>query len=370
MVTGAALAPRKKWQDAVMLTKYVSPLLTLLCCCTTALAETPPLPYAGVWVGTLGKNKVQVCFTNDRDSNYFDLHHQRGITLRLREGDDSPRSWEEKVRDPKTFEEQTSGVWQLHPPQGKTLQGVWTSSRTHEKRPLQLQQLAKLDNTECGPVFYAPLINAMTFKTGTLPFEDKVLKSITTPTSTAFEVPVTTANSAKLNAFIKKWLEQQVVESYQCKTNGGEDWAASLTPVLWTNRWLAVQDLMPETYCGGAHGSYNISYATFDTTTGQRQNVWLWVSKQADGGDLTASGNKTTKLRKLIEKRNPGRAEGCDDSFWLGEPHPTKSGLVFSTSYYHAARNCNNDVVITYKDLAPFLTPAGKAAVQSIVQGE
>lgn len=86
---------------------------------------------------------------------------------------------------------------------------------------------------------------------------------------------------------------------------------------------------------------------------------------------LRSWGNQDEKpvgLRRLIEKRNP--RDDCDALFWLGQPYPTAKGMVFPTSYSHAARACDDEVVIPYKDLMPFLTPAGKAAVQSILAGE
>lgn len=341
-----------------------------------AWAQQPPkLPYAGTWKGTLGKNQVMVCF-NDLDGQYYYLRHKQGIFLQREEQGDE---WHENVRS--AGQNTETGIWKPRQAGKGEIRGVWVNPATREELPLALHRVEGTDrNYGCGPAFYQPIVEAVQFKYSA---GSGGMRAITAGTAEAFELPESTRNAKKINAFILGWMKGVAIESYECEMGGGEPMEKTLSLVFQSSDWLVMRDAMPDTYCGGAHPDFSISYLTFDLNTGETINPWSWLkdgdqSYGDDAGDEdeeeNGNGNgeqgaktparKQPSFRQLINKLNP--REDCGAPMYLSTPYPTASGLVFPTGYSHAERACGDEVQVSYQDLRPFLSPAGKKAVRSI----
>ncbi len=350
-------------------------LILLLLVPSLAWAQQPPkLPYAGTWKGTVGKNHVMVCF-NDLDGQYYYLRHKQGIFLQREE---QGEEWREVTRS--AGESKETGIWKLRQTGKSELRGVWVNPATKEELPLALRLVETLDrNYGCSPAFYQPIVEAVQFKYSA---GSGGMRAIKTDTAEAFELPESVRNAKKINAFIVGWMKGVAIESYECEMGGGERMEKTLELVFQSGDWLVLRDAMPDTYCGGAHPDWSITYLTFDLSTGKTINPWSWLkdgeqSYVENAGDEDedgkGNGNESGKTRarkppsftQLINKLNP-RAEDCGAPMYLSPPYPTANGLVFRTGYSHAARACEDEVQVSYKDLQPFLSPAGKRALKSI----
>lgn len=336
--------------------------LTLLC----TESDAAELPYKGTWSGTIGKNKVQVCFADEWSAQYYYLSHKKSIGLARNEKDTGFKEWKESVRNQKTFIDEVTGVWKINQVTQDKLQGLWINPDNQKSLDINLSHLST-PKEGCDALYYAPMEQAIKYGTGK--FENKAYKTIKTDAGETFEVPESIKSSKNLNVFIKSWLTEQTVESDECQKNGGEWQGTELHPIFWTENWLVMESVLPDTYCGGAHGNSAFTYHVFNLDAGKEINVWTWL----EDGEKSQSENdagKKTALRLLIEQANSREDCKDDNSFFLGMPHPAKKGLVFNTSHAHVDRACDDEVVINYQDLTPFLTTQGKTAVQSIMQAD
>ena len=348
--------------------KVLFTLIFLLCfigdlgiSATEAQTSNEKLTVEGVWSGTIGANKVQVCFNGSNESVYYYLRHKAGVRLEQPEEKSNGLLWLEKVHDAKSWDWKTTGTWKLNPPLGNSVSGEWVG--LDKSLPIQLRLLSRNTTYSCADSFYAPIISAIHPKFGSAVINGRPIRTIETDSGNAFIVPDDAQNSKLINRFTQSWIESQAIESFNCRLNGGGGWHKELTIQSWTHSWLILQDLLPDTYCGGAHGGWSIGKVIIDVQTGKFTNSWLWFTSNTNGIDNDTNA-RSIRLRKLILKRNP-RAD-CDDPMFLRHPFPTNAGMAFPTGYSHASRACEDEVVIAYKELTPFLTQLGRAAIQSL----
>lgn len=344
--------------------------LSVILCANLSAAE---IPYSGTWSGTIGKAKVQVYFSGDGyGSQYYYLKHKQGISLEINEQNKDTNEWKESIRRLETsWDWKSTGIWKLNNITSAHLQGVWINPDTQEQLPIDLKLLAVIkkntDGSEDTSAFYAPIMNSLNYRYGTAKLGDIEYKTIKTDSGVAFELPATMKNVQKLNKHAREWIDGQAVDSYDCQLNGGGGWERSLTPQFLLGNFLVIEDNLPDTFCGGAHGTWSHTHIVYDLNKGDFVDTRSWI-KDFEKASYGNNEGKT-KFRELIESLN-SRSEEDNNYFSLDAPYPTKEGLVFFTSHPYVTRACDEDISISYKDLAPYLTPAGKKAVLSITQGK
>jgi hypothetical protein len=186
----------------------------------------------------------------------------------------------------------------------------------------------------------------------------------------------------RLNALLAKPLPQSgaskpaayvVCLMWQAGSSGDDgDYADTLAPALISRRWLVTQEITNST-CGGAHPNAETDWRVFDRTTGDAIDAWSWFTADAavrSTDDPTLAPSVSPKLHAFLAARWPGKGE-CKDvlqgqDYW--DVHPTRKGLAFWPQFPHVVFACSEDVVVPYRDLAPFLNPKGRAAIASIVE--
>ena len=191
---------------------------------------------------------------------------------------------------------------------------------------------------------------------------------------TSFEVPPATPHADRLNRWALEWLRKQAVVALECnsaKGGAGEPLGSWLKPILWTQAFLVLEDGLPDTYCGGAHGNASLLRHTWSLPQGRLVNTWTWLR----GGNkaLVAHANRNGEtirsgLFRLIVREHPRNQPGDDcgdvmDAMHVDAPHPTAEGLVFGTTFFHAMRACNEDVRLSWKQVGPYLSQDGRAAM-------
>ncbi len=335
---------------------------TVFLCAELAAAEPP---YNGTWNGTIGSAKVQVYFSEDGGQYYY-LKHKEGIRLERNKDSDE---WKESIRRMQiSWDWKTTGTWKLNHIAADHLQGIWTSPDTGEQLPIDLKFAAAVKKNNEGiedmSAFYAPLLNSLQYSYKTGKFNDSGYKSIETEAGTAFELSSADKKTAKLNEYIQSWLKEQAMAAYGCKMDGGENWQRTLTPQYILGNFLVIEDNLPDTFCGGAHGTWSHTHLVYDLNKGDFADTRSWI-KDFEKTSFGDSEGKT-KFREFIESLN-SRSEEDNNYFSLDAPYPTKEGLVFFTSHPYVSRACDEDILVPYKDLGPYLTPAGKKALSSFV---
>ena len=358
---------RRRWQVACA---------AAVMACATIAAAADELPFAGVWTGTIGDSRVQVCFSA-LEAHYYYLRHLRGIPLRRNEQATGYSEWEETLPGPAAGGE-VSGRWTLSSATNRVMEGAWTTPDGARRLPIKLTKIADLATDQgpasserypCGDAFYRPLEQALRYTHQPGRFRGVPYRVIKTRYGDAFELPASAPAATAFNRFVRSWLASQLVSAYGCTMGGGEEWHKELKPIVWTSRFLVVEDRLPDTFCGGAHSNWMVEHHTFDLTTGGRVDTWSWIQ----GGNKTLApalyDHRPSALRGLLEKLNP--RQDCrenDGSMYFNAPYPTKSGLVFRSMYPHVVRACEDEILVSYKRLAPYLTSAGRAAAAEMAK--
>lgn len=358
---------------------------------TLARAEAP-VP-TGAWKGTVGQAAVMVCFAEAGESGYYYLRHKRGIHLwpSGEEGNDSQsaeaiaKAWrsgrfELDERVPTTgSDDKVSGHWQLEAKSPTEVTGTWTAPGGGKKAPISLRKVtgaapqAPTYSGACEPAYYEPIRAAIQLKYQPAQFDGHAYREVSSEEATSMEVPASVPHAGEFNRHALEWLRDQSAIAYDCNTGrsdggGGEPIGSSLKPVVWTPQFLVLQDSTPEIFCGGAHGSSSLSYATWSFERGRLVDTWDWV--QGGQKSLVAHAGAqgrpiTSGLFRLIARAHPRNAEGDDckdvlDQMSVLAPYPTSQGLVFPTDFFHAMRACNDEVTISWKQVAPYLSAEGR----------
>jgi hypothetical protein len=366
---------------------------TLLLACTllcTLGAAAEPQTLAGVWQGHIGKAAVMVCVTPSGRAEYYYLKHQVGLPLHFAGETDPERSqqqlgeslsgerWalDEMQLTPRWEPPQVNGHWSLNAEEKDTLHGRWTDLAGKRDATIHLTRLANAEaqrGDECPPVFYAPLGTGVPLKRSPARFQEHPYVEVRSPQATGMEVPADTPHAKRINRWAEGWLASQSGIAYECQMQRGAvepPLGSRLSPVTWNRHFLVLQDAMPDTYCGGAHGSFSIDHITWSLDLGQTIDIWSWLKngQKSIESQKSADGEpRPSALMELIQKHHPSNTKGDDcadvmNSVNVSDPYPTDAGLVFPTTFFHAMRACGDDVHLSWKQLAPHLSPAGQAA--------
>lgn len=300
------------------------------------------VPYSGVWAGTIGAERVRVCFSTSNVSQYYYIKHLRDIRLMSKTDSTNPVSeWQEVVSGGAT--KKVSGIWKFNEKVlNDSLSGAWYSPQGNRKLAISLSKVADLKNQSCGAEYNVPM---------------EGLTSEEVRKWNVFFLPLTYKGAPQFNAYVRSWVLEKAGEAYACQSGFGNEANFEFNTLPdWTDKVFVVREMQFDVYCGGAHNSAYTEYRTFDPQTGDKVDGWTWIraEKESTRGD--------SPLQTLIEELYRGAAsEDCPDGFDVRPPYPTKKGFEFPTNFGWASRVCDSTVLIPYEKLTPYLTAEGKA---------
>ena len=358
---------------------------TLLATAAIAAPATAPLAYQGTWKGSIGSQPVMVCLS-PLAAQYYHLQQRRGLWLEASSGSShalrqalhtGQLALTEKVHEAGSFELRPLAHWQLEPDTQGGLHGTWRDLASSKKLPIQLQRLptseqgAPQEDAACDASFYRPIQEAHAVQSHPRQHQGRPYQELRTPVARALQLPGNSPGIVALNAYAHQWLGEQALQDYECTRMGGSTWDRALEPLFWTDSTLVLRDFTPEVYCGGAHNFSSVSYLTWNLNTGTPIMVWDWLQggAKAAAPQHNPSGDAIrTPLRVLLEKHDPRNAPADDcaedaEYMEMAQPYPTPQGLVFDTQHSHAMRACNDSISLSWRQLQPLLTPAGKEAM-------
>lgn len=353
-------------------------------------ADTP----TGAWKGSIGQAQVMVCFSEYRQAQYYYLRHRQNIPLMApqaaKDPGDNPQaiaqSWQagdyrlDELVPGANGESRVSGRWLLKATSPTQITGTWTAPEQGKTLPISLRKAASVGPREtggdCEPAYYEPILAAIRLKREPADIGGHPYQTVSSEEATTLQVPADLPHAKALNQFAMQWLRNQSVLAYDCSAgrgsrgfgSSGEPIGSTLTPVLWTDDYLVLQDSMPEIYCGGAHGASSLSYLVWSWAQGRPTDTWAWL----EGGEKSLVAHASKKgqpiksgLFRLITKLHPRNAEGDQcrevlDMMGIAAPYPTARGLVFNTSFFHAMRACDDQVTLEWKQLMPYLSAEGR----------
>jgi hypothetical protein len=213
--------------------------------------------------------------------------------------------------------------------------------------------------------------------------------------------------AAAINAWLAKELNEQISAWYGCPTESEQEsarqsqngepqagtrkkdekpvYSASVEILFWNDKWISFAS-RSQGDCGGAHPFSGFSYSTWDLATGKAVNLWRWIknSKKPDGLPeydghyinyvAPAALNKiitrrAVKQRLAFNPKEASEGNNCLASIRENSEYKIRlslRGLVFTQSFPHVILACTDNIEVSYRELAPFLSAQGKAAVAAL----
>lgn len=349
-----------------------------------ALALTAPAQGApawhGVWQGTVGKLPVRACL-QERSETYSNGSYYYVARLRpiaLSHEDDG--SWSE---------ENDSGRWTVAASGGGRLTGTWRGGGKSLPIALARVPIAANEEDPCGSTaFIAPRLRPAKIVAAPARYQAFAYTQLLYEVGpgfpeveiASFSYPPTRPGDAAINAALR--LDPAKPESEadyvgcmkMALASGGRDgdFNFAYTPELVTSEYLSVA-ANNGGFCGGAHPDESQWHVLFDRVSGRKIDLAGWLTARAivpGGGEGGTSIRRITPaLRALALKHFPfGRGEDADcreaiagEDYW--EIALTRKGIAFTPSLPHVIQACEDAAEVPFADLAPFLSPPGRAGI-------
>lgn len=365
-----------RWLTALLVVALSSPAL--------AQEEEPKPDWVGVWEGTIGRYPVIACldtrYGRGGQGSYYYLKHLVPIDL---ESETPPGEWSEggfgasEAGDPKPG-------WRLDAADGDTIKGAWTGSG--KSLPIALNRVAEGGEDAWSPCASANFLQPRVVK----PEFVRTGKAIDglAYTELQFEAPrhfpevaiagFTFEPSQPGDAAILAWVEEKLPkgtaddEYIQCMAGAlavhgvDGDYSMSIAPAFANAELLSLTRSQGD-YCGGAHPNYWQEYATFDRQTKAKLEPADWFNKRGIAADEYQLKTMQQPLRELIVARWPqyeGEPDECsayalDQQWWNYQIH--REGILFQPDFPHVMTACEEEILLPWEELEPFLSEAGTA---------
>lgn len=346
-------------------------------------ADEPTQPaWAGVWQGTIGALPVQACLQQSGGGWSFGAYYYRSQNKIIRLTHEPSGAWTEHPG----WEDKTTGAWQISA-NGAQLSGTWQQGA--KQLPIALSRVALTADDAAQPcgsrAFIAPRLRpvGMTRKPARnagiayTQIDYHVAPWFSEVSITSFAIAPTMPGDAAINRQLLfdpnkadspadyVWCMSQQLGS----TGSDGDFSVGIEPFALTEHFLTAKSYSDQS-CGGPHPNSDHSWGIFDRTTGKLLDLARWFSvkgKSKTPFSATEAGFSqlqiTPALRRAVMRRmklEPDCREGIssNDYWYLGL---TSKGMVFAPALPRVAMACGEDVVVPFADLAPFLSPYGKA---------
>jgi hypothetical protein len=365
-----------------------------------SLADEPEVSskteWAGVWSGTIGGLPIMACMQHSeyRDvAAYYYRKHMKIITLTSPLSEPSANEMPQWIEGSNREDAPKSPQWKLSAVDANTLTGTWSAlpERGAKALPIALKRVATEpdDDNICGSsAFNAPRVTPVKITRKAAKKDGIAYMDITADVGKQFDVSIGTfgllGNSIavqKINAELGKVIPVDPLKSnyLECVTGplssqGTDgDYSVGLAPDLITRNYMVSQESYSD-YCGGAHPNYSVSWRNWDLRTGAEINLWNWLSPKAVIQTFKKEYDYTEikiqpALRKILKKKWLVIAEPeCrdvinDHDYW--KLHLTRNGVAYYPDLAHAITACEADLLFSFTELAPLLSPVGKKALAS-----
>lgn len=331
----------------------------------------------GVWQGTIGTLPVRACLQERSETysngSYYYLSRLRPIAL----SHEDDGSWSE---------ENDSGRWTVTAGASGRLTGTWRGAG--KSLPIALARVAlNGDDDPCGSTAYiaprlrpAKVVSKPARKDGFAYTElvYDVGPSFPEVGISSFSYPPTRPGDAAINAALRLDPSKPEGEAdyagcmkMALASQGRDgDFQFTYTPDLVTAEYLSVA-ANSGGFCGGAHPDEGEWHLVFDRTSGKRIDIARWFTARGlvpeDGEKGTSIRQITPALKALALGHFPfGRGEDADcreavssEDYW--EIALTRRGIAFTPSLAHVVQACEDAALVPFAELAPFLSPEGRA---------
>jgi hypothetical protein len=337
----------------------------------------------GLWQGTIGRLPVRACF-DDKDYGsqgaYYYIKHLRAIPLEQVERGGSVWA-EEDSRNAK------GPRWILRTVGRRVLAGTWRHGSTSV--PFRLTRLPGPETGEsaCGSMsFNQPRLKRppiamsraridgagytrLAFRPGSqFPQVEVATFALDRPGPAAQRINRLLREPLRETGLRSEWFECMSASLAATARDG--DYHVAIEPTLVTGRWLAVRHSQDGS-CGGASPFNSTVSRTFDLQTGTEIDLHGWLNSRAVARER--SSEKLAVLRPafrqfILAGATPQDAE-CraivrTTDYW--DIGLRRTGLVFTPSMPRVAQACGEQILLTFSQLSPYLSPQGSAGMAAL----
>lgn len=316
----------------------------------------------GSFEGTLGTATVSLEFRPDfgRDGMVGRYYYDRRLAdLLLLADEEDPARWQE--RDPAG---QVTGAWQFDCT-GDHLGGRWTSPDGRRSLTLAATRSGAFDQRRLDAL--TPLATPRTDGQG---HRYEALTVAGVPDIVSLRLPAALPGAARINAQLFAGLREDVGRALECGSYGrarGADagWShhSEVTIAAWFEEAVSLRQ-SSEGYCGGAHPYGDTGYRSFRLADGEAFHPSAWLADDYPTTIDRRSPLGVELKRRYLAERGADDAE-CFEAldFFPDFVALDPTGLRFPSSAAWVSRPCEEDVVIEFDALQPFLSAAGRQAI-------
>ncbi len=338
----------------------------------------------GVWQGTIGNLPVHACYDAGEYSSggkYFYRRHLSTIPLKVDEkmAGDLTEGWSD-----------TKGIarWRIKAITPNEVEGMWLGNG--RSLPIRLNRLPfAIDGEFDGPcgslAFFQPIfasarivkgpsrVQGLAVEKWKLAFADESVSV------ESFQLLGSGPATAAINRRLREQFEKPHENWQWCLRNAGV-WGGSyydeIESRLVTSRWLSVM-LRNENSCGGAHPNNSNQPTLFDRTNGTVADLYSWFGTEFSNREIVEGYSDTIdtltgNLFDLVLTMHPRASESEEDcggavktaSSWKLELK--REGIAFIPDLPRVVMACGDDVILSWTQLAPFLSLTGKREVAAL----
>jgi len=352
----------------------------LILAALAALALAPAGVPQGLYDGTIGDLPVRLCLAEERGAYYY---RSRLVPIVLSPVEGSPGVFGEGYgkKEPSLT---------LRGAAGGALGGEWRSGS--RRLPVRLRSIPfdkdEFEDDPCGSqAFQAPRLDGVRIVRSEVVQAGQGITLLTLDTRghfpdfsvVSFQLPgggpaVTRINRRLFEAF----QESDEADWKGCDRNGlsggglGASYDVELKLTLATRRWLAVME-RGGGWCGGAHPDSYSTPLLFDRRDGREVELLDWLSPRAvDRQVLEGMAEPyltlTTAFRADLMRRYR-HDEECTEVVtetegWSAELR--RQGIAFVPSLPHVVQACEEEALLSWAALAPWLSASGEAEVRAL----
>jgi hypothetical protein len=321
-----------------------------------------PMPPQGVWSGTIGTMAIIACFNEGTRwasyASYYYVDYLKPIVLTTRDAD---AFW---------HEENDTGLWELGVPANGVVVGTWSNPKTQKTLPIKLGFVdGGDDKTACARDSYNLRLESMPkveigkniqFSPG------RSYRKLQFAGQEAIELFGPDPAIDRINSFLRLNQSKEVIHSYFMQRREflgrvgypGVD-ERHTEPTYWDDNFITIRFYL--WVAGEGRGGISNEYRTWSTRTGEEIDLWQWIGASSSDPGLPP------KLKKFLYGRVKESSE-CPYGY-RGQGIFTltldKSGLHFDEDAW--GEGCEKSFFISYKELLPFLSPAGRQAVSLMI---
>jgi hypothetical protein len=332
---------------------------------------------AGLWRGQVGDQPVTACFNDETHGSYYYQKQLRLLTL-LAEKDST--GWKEAVDG-----DRATGTWRTLSVKGDTLTAQWSDPAGHHPLAVKLTRLAR---TDCSDLAFdgpreklSPPAAQPVRRIDGREWRPWVVKA---PYIADFEIstaelldaglPDKAPGIAAINAELRRVLpatDKEKDEFFSCNRQNiatyPQDGSQSITlePTLWTDDLVGARKVTSWS-CGGAHPDFAQRFLLWNARTGKPIDIATWFKDGTVSAADADDAHKTSQpLTDLIAADPRFDGDPCNEAvretatFGLQPGH--QGMIAIPTGVARAVRSCEDEVVIPYDRLTPFLTDAAAA---------